>query len=116
AGKVYPPGPTFGRYRSGNHPVKIRPSKRYTLDNLNRIDQIDQYNPFFPEARKLSPENILLIKTALERFRKYPNAAHKEAIQLLVEEIKHKPGIQPGGIAEVDFLKALIKDYVVLTR
>ncbi|NJO01584.1 MAG: RDD family protein [Bacteroidia bacterium] len=32
--------------------VKIRPSKRYTLDNLNRIDQIDQYNPLFPRSSK----------------------------------------------------------------
>jgi hypothetical protein len=51
----------------------------------------------------------------LKKTTQYPNEAHKRAFDLLVEKIATELDLKiPKN--KVDFLKTLLKDYIVLTR
>ena len=58
---------------------------------------------------------MLLVKETLKKYIKYPNVAHKKAFDLLVEKITTELNLKTPK-NKVDFLKTLLKDYILLTR
>lgn len=96
--------------------IRIKPSKALVFSDIIRINSIDNYEPKFPEVKKLTENNMLLIKNVLDRYKSFPNDAHREAIQMLVNKVKEQTNIDQGTMPNVAFLKQLINDYVVLTR
>ena len=61
---------------------------------------------------------MLIIQNVLKRYEKYNNAAHREVLFELVNNVKKKLDINDQEINEesIKFLTRLIKDYIVLTR
>ncbi|UII19493.1 RDD family protein [Fulvivirga ligni] len=96
--------------------IKIKPSQKLRFSDIIRINNIDTYQPKFPEVRKLSEDHMLLIKSVLERYRKFPNPAHRQALRTAVANVREKLSIDEIPMSDADFLKTLINDYVVLTR
>lgn len=96
--------------------IKIKPAKALRLNDIININSIDNYKPVFPEVKKLSEPNMLLIKNVIERYKAFPNQAHHEAMQMLVTKVKEEINVDQGSSRDIDFLQTLIKDYVVLTR
>lgn len=96
--------------------IKLKPYKKITFKDVSRIQSSDTYLPEFPEVRRLNEEQVLLIKNTLDRYLKYPNAANREVMYALIVQLKHKLEITQYRMSDVDFLKTLVKDYVVLTR
>ncbi len=96
--------------------IKARPTRSFRLEDILRISSLDDYEPRYPNVRQLAEADMLLIKTALGRYERYPNAAHRAAIDELVAVIGERAGLYPQGQHKVDFLKTLIRDYIVLTR
>lgn len=97
--------------------IKLRPNLRFGLEDILRINTLDNYEPMYPEVRRYSEQDMLFIKNALARYRKYPNEAHRRVINELVEKVRlqlNLKGETPRDKAE--FLKTLIRDYIVLTR
>ncbi|MFI5151601.1 MAG: RDD family protein, partial [Bacteroidia bacterium] len=96
--------------------INVRPSRSQRLKDLLSIQSLDTYQPQYPDVKYLNEEDMLLVKSVLERKRKYGNEAH-----LLAEEelVKHLMGILKLNKLNTDnsvFLKTLLKDYIVLTR
>ena len=96
--------------------VKTLPKTNIDLNDLLSIHQANKYIPKYLQARKLREHDALLIKSALERYRRFRNRSHAEAIGLLADHIS-----QTLGIAEIEeespqFLQTILKDYVVLSR
>jgi len=53
--------------------VRLSPKKNLVLDQLLEIDRIQNYEPRFPQVRQLNESEMLTLKSALERYKKYKN-------------------------------------------
>jgi uncharacterized RDD family membrane protein YckC len=96
--------------------VKERPTFTMSLIALLNKKTINDYQPKYPSVVKMSEEDVLFIKEVLERYRKYRNEAHREALKVLSDKMKAKLEITNTVGRYDEFLLTLIKDYVVLTR
>jgi uncharacterized RDD family membrane protein YckC len=96
--------------------VKLRPSRALRLRDLLSIHSVNNYKPRYPEVRSLSEEDMLLVKSVLERNRKYANQAHRDAQDELVIKLMELLQITKLKQEKADFLRTLLNDYIVLTR
>jgi uncharacterized RDD family membrane protein YckC len=96
--------------------IKTKSTREFTLNDILGIQNIENYEPVYPEVRKLHEEEMLLIKNAVNRYHEFPNKSHKEAIILLVERLEEVLELEEKPQNAITFLKTLLKDYIVLTR
>ena len=96
--------------------IRVKFSLRFRLEDILKINTIDDYEPTYPEVRRLSEKDMLLIKTIISRHRQHPNAAHKEVVNDLVKTLMQQLDIKAPPRDKIAFLKTLIRDYIVLTR
>jgi len=96
--------------------VRTKAGRSISLADLTSIRNLENYEPKYREATKLSEEQALLIKSVLDRYKRYPNKAStiltQELNRKLIEELKIREVKQNVP----DFLNTIVKDYVVLTR
>ena len=59
---------------------------------------------------------MLLIKSIITRARLYRNNAHQEVVNDLVTRLKNELDLEKVPPNKIEFLKILIRDYIVLTR
>lgn len=96
--------------------VRLSPKKQLALEQLLDIDRIQDYEPRFPQVRLLNEEEMLILKNALERYNEHQNESHKASLIRAVSLVKEFTGIDQGEMNTIPFVRALIQDYVVLTR
>lgn len=96
--------------------IRTRTSARFQLQDILKISSIQDYTPQYPEVRRLTEQDMLLIKHLLSRQRQYNNPAHEMAIKEAVERIRIVLELEHIPKNKIDFLKTLIRDYIVLTR
>lgn len=96
--------------------IKLRPSRVLGLRDLLNIHSIDNYQPRYPEVKYLSEEDMLLVKTVLERHRKYANDAHRDAMDELIKKLMPTLNVVKLQQEKYDFLRTILNDYIVLTR
>jgi len=97
--------------------VKLAPRMNLDLQSLLAIHQRNtNYTPQYVQARKLHEEDALLIKATLDRYKKFNNDAHEEAIGLLAERIRKILDIENATGNQLIFLQTVLQDYVILTR
>jgi uncharacterized RDD family membrane protein YckC len=108
-------GQRIGDFLADTTVVKLANINRFSLNQLLSMDALKTYTPSYPDVVKFKEEEMLLIKETLERYKKYPNDSHLDAIAMLVKKIEGQLSI----VAPPDktlFLNTLIRDYVSLTR
>jgi uncharacterized RDD family membrane protein YckC len=96
--------------------VKIQPKLNIDLEDLLSIHKTTSYIPKYQQARKLHEEDALLIKAALERYRRLRNDSHREAISQLSERVQEILGIDRVQEQDTVFLQTVLHDYVLLSR
>jgi len=98
--------------------IVIRQVANYnvSIDGLMKINTVENYQPRYPEVLNLAEEDVVLIKQTLLRFTKYNNVAHNEALDALVLKLKTVLRLEKVEQQKVDFLRTVIRDYIVLTR
>lgn len=96
--------------------IKVRASLNIGIGDVLRINTRENYDPLYPQVRNLSEQDMLLIKSTIERMKKYNNNAHREALDMLVEKLKNLLEINETPKDKIAFLKTLLNDYIVLTR
>ena len=97
--------------------IRKKSSLSFSLNDILKISALDNYTPQFPEVRRLSEQDMILIKTTLVRTEKYRNDAHYDARVSLVKKLSDTLAIPYANIRNHEqFLKTLLKDYIVLTR
>jgi uncharacterized RDD family membrane protein YckC len=96
--------------------VKTQPQMDLNLQDILTLHRQNANPPQYLAARKLHEEDALLIKSTLDRYRKFKNDAHEEAVHLLAERIKKLLEIETQQYDEVRFLQTILQDYVILTR
>ncbi|MEL6945287.1 MAG: RDD family protein [Bacteroidota bacterium] len=106
----------FGDYAANTTIVRLRSSLAFELEDILSIDSIDDYEPTYPQVRELSEEDMLVIKNTITRYKNHRNEAHREAILQLTKRLEKVLDIPNSPNPKLDFLKTLIRDYIVLTR
>lgn len=96
--------------------VKTVPKMNIDLKDLLSIHQANKYTPKYQQAKKLQEKDALLIKSALERYHRFNNQSHREAIALLCRRIQEILGIDHITEEQSAFLQTVLQDYVVLSR
>ncbi len=109
-------GQRLGGLVSNSTVIKVEPRMFVQLKDILGIHTKDNYTTQFDDVRNFKEEDMLLIKETLDRYKKHKNKAHREAIELLVEQTTERLGIENIPQDKIGFLKTLIKDYIVLTR
>lgn len=89
---------------------------RFRLEDILNISSLNNYEVTYPQVRKLSEKDLIFVKNVLFRFQQYPNRAHEEVVEDLVTHLMPILEINERPINRLDFLKTLLKDYIVLTR
>jgi uncharacterized RDD family membrane protein YckC len=107
----------LGDMTAGTSVIKMNASNRFGLGDILRISSLEDYEPQYPEVRQFSEEDMLLIKNTIARYQRYPNEANRNILQDLATQL----GLQLDAPREetrnaTEFLKTLIRDYIVLTR
>lgn len=106
----------LGGILSNTAVVKLTPSRNYALQSLLSISSLENYTPVYPDVKHFSEQQLLYMKTAIERSKKYENEAHKQAVELLSNQAAVQLNLNSIPENKIEFLQTLIKDYIVLTR
>ncbi len=96
--------------------IRVKFNLQFSLADILKINTLDDYEPTYPEVRRLSEQDMLLIKTIISRYRRYRNRAHQDVVNELVENLTTQLDIQTPPRDKISFLRTLIRDYIVLTR
>jgi uncharacterized RDD family membrane protein YckC len=109
-------GQRLGDFLANTTVIRLRPKLNLVLKDIMSINSLENYQPVYQNVTELSEKDMIFIKSALGQAIKYPNEAHKEAINMLVQKIMLKLNITEMPPGNTAFLKTLIRDYIVLTR
>jgi uncharacterized RDD family membrane protein YckC/predicted small metal-binding protein len=96
--------------------IRAKQSIRFQLDDILGLDSLSDYEPTYRNVKNLHETDVLFIKNAIARYMEFRNEAHAEAMDELVEHLQNILEIEEIPNNRMDFLKTLIKDYIVLTR
>ncbi len=96
--------------------IRLRSSMNLRFEDIDRIKSLENYEVTYPGVRQFSEQDMLLIKTTLNRYNRYPNQAHREAVGEVLHAVMEKLQIQQTPKEPLRFLKTVINDYIVLTR
>jgi uncharacterized RDD family membrane protein YckC len=96
--------------------IRTRQQVQFHLDDILKISSIQDYQPQYTAVRHLSEQDMLLLKHLIARYRSYPNAAHRQALHEAVDHLLKVLDIQETPSDKLEFLRTLIRDYIVLTR
>lgn len=111
-----PKAQRLGDLVAGTVVVKNRNSRNFALGDIQSIKTRDNHEIRFPAIQKFSESDMLLIKSSLKRLDEYKNPAHLEVVNELAANCRFKLEIENDGLSNREFLKALLQDYIVLTR
>ncbi|HEY8935619.1 MAG TPA: RDD family protein [Cyclobacteriaceae bacterium] len=111
-----PKAQRIGDLIAGTAVVKTVPKVNIDLDDLLNIHKTNKYIPKYQQAKKLQERDALLIKTTLERYRKFRNDSHVEAITLLSQRVQEILAIDHIAEEHTVFLQTILQDYVILSR
>jgi uncharacterized RDD family membrane protein YckC len=107
----------FGDMAAHTTVIKLFSSEfAYRLEDILSISSLDNYQPVFPQVSRLSERDMIFIKTVLGRRQRYANQAHDNVMEDLVTHLMPLLDIEQRPANRVDFLKTLLRDYIVLTR
>lgn len=106
----------LGGMLSNTTVIKINNRSLIGLKDILKIDTPESYEITYPGVRQFSEQDMLLIKSAIDRSIRFRNKAHKEALNEVVKKVVEKLGERPKEKQQTDFLRTLIRDYIVLTR
>jgi uncharacterized RDD family membrane protein YckC len=96
--------------------VKTTSRMNLSLQDLLALHEKKAYVPKYLQARKLHEEDALLIKSTLDRYRKFDNESHKEAVEQLTRRIKEVLNIDSHEGDQTRFLQTVLQDYIILSR
>jgi len=109
-------GQRLGDVVSNTNVIKLSPSTKYSIKDILTIKSKKNYEPKYPQVIRLTDEDMLLIKNAIDRFRKYPTPAYKKLLIQLAKDSADELAIGEVPKNKVTFLRTLLQDYIVLTR
>ncbi|UKN00746.1 RDD family protein [Paracrocinitomix mangrovi] len=96
--------------------VKNNPDQVYSIRDILNIKDRTKHEPTYLGVSKFTDEDMILIKNAITRVKKYPNEPHKELVRELAKKAAEELNLEEVPQKKLTFLKTLLQDYIVLTR
>lgn len=96
--------------------VRNKPREVYSIRDILNIKDISKHEPQFLGVTRFTDEDMILIKNAINRVKKYPNEPHKQLIRELAQKAATELKLSEVPEKKLTFLKTLLQDYIVLTR
>ncbi len=109
-------GQRLGGILSQTIVIRSRPTELYSIDDILKIKTKKEYTPIYLGVTKFTDDDMIILKNALSRYKKFPNQAHKEAVIALSNKIVSELKLPENPKKKIDFLKHILQDYIVLTR
>ncbi len=109
-------GQRLGGVLSNTMVVSLRSEMNLSLDDILRIEDRSVYEPIYKQVYRFKEEEMLAVKQLLDRYERYHNEAHKKLLAKASERCAKVLGLDHVPEKHHDFLKTLIKDYIVSTR
>ncbi|MBL0103032.1 MAG: RDD family protein [Bacteroidetes bacterium] len=110
-------GQRIGDILANTTVIRLKPQNRQLgLKMIERMRTSSEHTPQYREVLQMTEQEMLLIKSTIDQFGKYPNASHKEAINEMAEILRHRLRITSKEKNDLAFLQALLNDYIILTR
>lgn len=106
----------LGDVLGGTIVVRDRMERAISLEHLLQLETVENYEPTYPSARLLSEDEALLLKQTLLRYERNQSAGNIKAIKELIAKLEEVLEIEKGNTKSIEFLKKVLKDYIVLTR
>lgn len=111
-----PKSQRLGGMLSGTTVIRTTSQRTFSLNDILKISTLDTYEPSYRQITRFNEQDMLFIKKTLERERRYPNPAHKKAVNDLSIHVAKQLTINKVPKDRSKFLRTLINDYIVLTR
>jgi uncharacterized RDD family membrane protein YckC len=89
---------------------------KVVLNDLLAIRSKQNHEIQFEKAIVFKEEEMLLVKQVLERYRKFDNEAHKKILVETAKMVSQRLNLDVFTGAADEFLKAVLVDYITLTR
>ena len=96
--------------------VKKNPTQKYNIHDILNIKDKSKHEPTYLGVTMFTDEDMILIKNALSRVKKYPNEAHKQLIRNLSKKLSEQLNLSEEPQKKLTFLNTVLQDYIVLTR
>lgn len=109
-------GQRIGGVLSNTMVVNLSSEMSLNLRDILRIEDRTKYEPQYHEAYRFSENEMLTVKAVLDRYVKYRNPAHAELVRDSAKRCAAVIGIEPPKENKEEFLRTLLRDYIVLTR
>lgn len=96
--------------------IKNNPEQVYSIRDILNIKDRSKHDPTYLGVSKFTDEDMILIKNAISRVKKYPNEPHKQLVRDLAQKASEELDLEEVPQKKLTFLKTLLQDYIVLTR
>jgi uncharacterized RDD family membrane protein YckC len=96
--------------------IQLKSSKFYSIKNLLTLKNTGNHEVTYPDIVQFTDDDVLLIKNALERQKKFKNKNSNAVLLELSQKSAEKLQLESEPKNKIKFLKTLVQDYVVLTR
>lgn len=96
--------------------VRNKPEQLYSIRDILNIKDRSKHEPTYLNAVRFTDEDMILIKNAITRVKKYPNEPHKDLVRELAVRAAEVLKLDQVPEKKLTFLKTLLQDYIVLTR
>lgn len=96
--------------------IRVKSMSAFQLQRIMSIGTTEDYEPQYAGVRIFTEQDMLLVKQTLNRFRLYKNDAHRKALDELSARIADQLQLPKTPRDHVQFLKTVLRDYIVLTR
>lgn len=111
-----PRGQRLGGILSNTMVVSLRSEMDLSLSDILRIEDRSNYQPQYEEVYRFSEEEMLTIKSLIDRQNRYKNSTYQSLISEAAEKCASVLRLSKIPRDRVSFLKTILRDYIVITR
>lgn len=87
-----------------------------SVAHLQAIKTKEGYTPQYPGIVRLAEEDVLLIKDLIARKEQYSSIVYSDLVKTTAQHMEALLKVERQEPVPLDFLKTLVREYVILTR
>ncbi len=106
----------LGGVLSNTMVVNLSSESGLSLSDILRIEDRSKYTPQYFDVIRFSEDEMLTVKAVLDRYAKYRNKAHLTLLETTAIRCGNVLELTEIPDNKIEFLRTLIKDYIVITR
>jgi len=106
----------LGGVLSNTMVINLGSESGLTLRDILRIEDRSKYTPQYYDVIRFSEDEMLTVKAVLDRYTKYRNKAHLSLLERTASRCSDVLELTRIPEDKIEFLRTLIKDYIVITR